>query len=195
MILLSLFWEFFKLGIFSFGGGQAMLPWIYQIGQQFCGMDANEFTNLVGLSQVTPGPVGVNAATYVGYMSQGIPGSLVATLGVAIPSFVFVIAISIFLKKKGDSRYIQGTLEGIRPVTIGLIASAIIVMAKACFFDVDLEQVQLSGFSEFISHVQIVPVVFCLVSIVLFGKFKLSPILTMAIMAAAGTVIYGFGIA
>ncbi len=194
MNLLALFWEFFKLGIFSFGGGQAMLPWIYEIGQKFCGMDADEFTNLVGLSQMTPGPVGVNAATYVGYMSEGIIGSIVATLGVAIPAFILVITVSIFLKKKGESKFIQGTLEGIRPVAIGLIASAIYVMAKACFFDIDLDKESVGSIGELFSHIEIVPIIFCVIALFIIGKFKLSPIKSMGIMAALGAVVYGFGL-
>ena len=93
MIYLYLFTVFFRIGIFSFGGGLAMLPLIFQSVQSFGIMSAHEFSNLVALSQVTPGPIAVNAATYVGFNYAGIPGAAVATLGVCVPSFILVLIV------------------------------------------------------------------------------------------------------
>jgi chromate transporter len=97
--LWQLFFVFFKLGLFSFGGGYAMLPLIYQEIQKFGMMDPTEFSNLVAISQMTPGPIAVNAATYVGFKAAGVLGSAVATLAVSLPAFVIIILVAHFLQK------------------------------------------------------------------------------------------------
>lgn len=168
MIYLQLFLVFAKIGLFGFGGGIAMLPMIYQGAQKFGLMSADEFSNLVAISQVTPGPIAVNAATYVGYNCAGIPGALAATLGVALPSFLLVVLVMIFIKKFKESRMIQGSFTGIRPVTVGLIGSAVVFMGQSV-----------------LQSISIVPVVIVIVAAILAGKFKVSPI---AIVIGAGVI-------
>ena len=108
MIYASLFAMFFRIGLFSFGGGLAMLPLIFQSVQDFGMMTAAEFSDLVALSQVTPGPIAVNAATYVGFNGAGIPGALAATLGVSLPSFILILIVVKFLERFQESKGIQG---------------------------------------------------------------------------------------
>jgi len=168
MIYVKLFIVFARIGLFGFGGGMAMLPMIYQGAEKFGLMSANEFSNLVAISQVTPGPIAVNAATYVGYNCAGYTGAFAATLGVAVPSFVLVVIVSYFIKKFEESTIIKGAFSGIRPVTVGLIASAVVFMGSGVF-----------------ASLQLVPCLIFAGTIVMIGKFKVSPIL---IMLAAGLI-------
>ena len=133
MIYASLFAMFFRIGLFSFGGGLAMLPLIFQSVQDFGMMTAAEFSDLVALSQVTPGPIAVNAATYVGFNGAGIPGALAATLGVSLPSFILILIVVKFLERFQESKGIQGAFLGIRPVTVGLIASAVLFVGETVY--------------------------------------------------------------
>lgn len=104
MMYAYLFTIFFKIGLFGFGGGLAMLPLIFQSVQTFGIMSSQEFSNLVALSQVTPGPMAVNAATYVGFNYAGIPGAMVATLGVCLPAFILMIIVFKFIQRFNDSK-------------------------------------------------------------------------------------------
>lgn len=134
MIYLQLFYIFFKVGLFGFGGGYAILPMIYQEIQTFGILSAEEFSNLVALSQVTPGPIAINAATYVGYRAAGVGGAAVATVAVSLPALILVTWITLVLQKFRNSQWINQVLKGIRPATIGLIASAFIFFGKAAFW-------------------------------------------------------------
>jgi len=128
--MFKLFIMFFRIGLFSFGGGYVMLPLIYQGILEFGIMSAREFSNLVALSQMTPGPIAVNAATYVGYKYAGISGAAAATIGVALPSFILVLLVSHFLSRFKESRGLNAVLDGVRPATVGLLASAVIFLAE-----------------------------------------------------------------
>ncbi|MEG0156706.1 MAG: chromate transporter, partial [Anaerovoracaceae bacterium] len=104
MSYVYLFTIFFRIGLFGFGGGVAMLPLIFQSVQTFGIMDTEEFSNLVALSQVTPGPIAVNAATYVGQAYAGFWGAAVATISVALPSFIIILVVMKFLEKYKESK-------------------------------------------------------------------------------------------
>ena len=168
MIYLKLFLVFAKIGVFGFGGGMAMLPMIYQGAQSFGLMSADEFSNLVAISQVTPGPMAVNAATYVGFNCAGYAGAFAATLGVAMPSFLLVTLACYFISKFKESKAIEGAFAGIRPVTVGLIGAAVIFMGQSAFETISL-----------------VPCLITLGTVILVGKIKVSPI---ALVVAAGVI-------
>ena len=175
----TLFLVFFRIGAFSFGGGYVMLPLIYQAVQEFSIMSAKEFSNLVALSQITPGPIAVNAATYTGYFYSGIPGAAAATLGVTLPSFVLVLVISHYLNKFKESKGLNAVLSGIRPATIGLLASAVIFLSETSIFNPGI----FSGafFQNPASFVNVMPIGIFILTIFLSGKLKISPIfLTLA---------------
>ncbi|MEF9922322.1 MAG: chromate transporter [Anaerovoracaceae bacterium] len=174
MIYLKLFFIFAKIGLFGFGGGMAMLPMIYQGVQQFGLMTPSEFSDLVAISQVTPGPLAVNAATYVGYTTSGIGGALCATLGVVLPSFVLVTLACYFINKFKESKITQGALTGIRPVTVGLIGSAVIFLGETAFATINL-----------------LPCLIFAVTILLVGKFKVSPIAIVIVMGLIGAFLCG----
>ncbi|MGE5581878.1 MAG: chromate transporter [Bacillota bacterium] len=126
LIYLRLFYIFFKIGLFGFGGGYAMLPMIYQDIQTFGLMSADDFSNVVALSQMTPGPIAVNAATYVGYRSAGFWGAAWATLGVSLPSLILILIIAGIMVKFKSNPVVQAVLTGIRPATVGMIVTAVL---------------------------------------------------------------------
>lgn len=189
MILwLKLFYVFFKVGLFSFGGGYAMLPLIYQEIQTFGLMQAREFSNVVALSQVTPGPIAVNAATYVGFRSAGWGGAFFATLGVCLPSIIIILIIAMFMVKFKNSPQFQAVLEGIRPASVGMLASAVIFLAKTSlvnegFFTRQMLQNPL----EFISLPAVV--IFAL-TIWASQKGKIGPITLTLLAGVAGIWLF-----
>ncbi len=200
MIFLNLFIIFGRIGIFGFGGGYAMLPLIFQSVQDFGLMTAHEFSNLVALSQITPGPIAVNAATYVGFHSAGVLGAAVATFGVALPSFTCIVLMMKFIETFNESIYLKGALMGIRPATIGLIGSASILLAKAAliipgevvsiFPGVSLEGLDFSEFT--LAGLNPIPCIIFLVTLVLVGPLKRSPIMVILIMGGVGGLLHGY---
>ena len=174
MIYLQLFFVFAKIGLFGFGGGMAMLPIIYQGARQFGLMSADEFSNLVAISQVTPGPMAVNAATYVGFNCAGYGGALAATVGVALPSFVLVTLACYFINRFKESKILDSAFAGIRPVTVGLIGSAVIFMGQSAFAQLNPVSIAIAA-----------------VTVVLAGKFKVSPIPIVIGAGVIGAILWG----
>lgn len=129
---LHLIWSYLKIGLFGFGGGYAMLSLIQSevVGQPWCPQITNQtFTDIVAISQMTPGPIGINSATYIGYVATGsVLGSLIATLAVVIPPFLLVLYASHFIHRHQQSAIIKGAFMGLRPVVVGLIASAALLL-------------------------------------------------------------------
>ncbi|MBB6715414.1 chromate transporter [Clostridium gasigenes] len=135
-IIFKLFFSFLKIGAFSFGGGYAMLPFIQrEIVTTNNWISMPEFMDIIGISQMTPGPIAINSATFVGYKIQGVCGSLAATLGVITTSFILVSIISKVLAKFKNSVVVKSALLGMRPVLIGLILSAFLGLAKESYLD------------------------------------------------------------
>ena len=134
--LLKLFISFLKIGGFSFGGGYAMLPLIEKEIIDIHGwMTASEFIDILAVVEMTPGPIAINSATFIGYKVAGVWGSVVATLAVILPSIVIILIIAHFLSKFKDSLYVEWAFRGIRPVVLGLILSASIGVSKNAFID------------------------------------------------------------
>ncbi|GAB4224379.1 MAG: chromate transporter [Spirochaetales bacterium] len=130
MIYLELFGVFFKIGLFGFGGGYAMVPLLEGEIAAHGWLPVREFADIVAISQMTPGPIMVNAATYIGYRVAGILGSTVATFGVFLPSLILVILVAHSIRVFKESVAVQGLLSGIRPGTVGLIGGAVVFFAR-----------------------------------------------------------------
>lgn len=126
MIYWKLFWVFFEIGLFGFGGGYAMLSLIQEeVVTQNLWLTMGEFTDIVAISQMTPGPIGINTATYVGYtVTQSVWGSVVATTAVSLPSFILVFLLSLLFRRAQEQHWVKALFSGLRPATVGLIASA-----------------------------------------------------------------------
>lgn len=183
----NLFLMFFRIGLFSFGGGYAMLPLIFQGVQEFGIMTAAEFSRLVALSQVTPGPIAVNAATYVGYKYAGLGGAAVSTLGVALPSLILVLLALHFLTKFEESKVLNAVLEGIRPATVGLIASAVVFLAETSLLNGPLLSAKL--FENAGEYINLLPCLFFIVTIILAVKFKIGPIKLTILAGLVGAFV------
>ncbi len=129
---IKLIWAYLKIGLFGFGGGYAMLSLIQSeiVGSDWCPQITNRtFTDIVAISQMTPGPIGINSATYIGYVATGsVLGSLAATIAVVLPPFLLVLYASHFITRHQDSTIIKGAFMGLRPVVVGLIASAALLL-------------------------------------------------------------------
>lgn len=144
MIYLVLFWEFFKTGLFSVGGGMATLPFLQDMATKTGWFTSNQLADMVAVAESTPGPLGVNMSTYVGYtvgfgeygLPGGILGALISTVGLITPSIIVITIISCFLTKFKDSKQVQAAFYGLRPASVGLIAAAGVSIVLLAFFGV-----------------------------------------------------------
>lgn len=171
-LLIRLYLAFLKIGTFSFGGGYAMLPFIQkEIVEKNNWISMSEFTDIIGISQMTPGPVAINSATFVGYKVGGVFGSIVATLGVITTSFILVTVINKLLNKFKESKVIKATLLGMRPILIALIIYAFFDLAKEAYIDIKSIIITL------------------IIGVILLSK-KVHPILVIVIAAVLGMVFY-----
>lgn len=187
MAFFHLFIMFFRIGLFSFGGGYAMLPLIFQSVQEFGVMSAAEFSRLVALSQVTPGPIAVNAATYVGFNYAGFWGALFATVGVALPSFLLILITMHFMQKFQESHALESILFGIRPATVALIASAVIFLAENSLLNGPLLSKEI--FVNMKEYVNLLPSIVFVCTIILAGRFKISPIKLTILAGIVGAFV------
>lgn len=136
-VLIKLFISFFKIGAFSFGGGYAMLPLIEkEVIQLNNWITTSEFIDILAISEMTPGPIAINSATFLGYKIAGILGSAVATFAVSLPSFIIMTLIFLSINKFKDSPYVAWAFDGIRPVVIGLILAAAINIGRTTLVDI-----------------------------------------------------------
>ena len=124
-MIIELFLAFFKIGLFSFGGGYAMLPFMQEQTIDVHGwLTTADFLDMLGIAQITPGPISINTATFVGHTLSGVLGAVVATFAVVLPSFLIVLTISFFFEKFKNSKVIENVFKGLRPIVLGLVASA-----------------------------------------------------------------------
>lgn len=137
-LYLRLFWEFFKTGLFAVGGGLATLPFMYDISDKTGWFTHSMLADMVAVSESTPGPIGVNMATYVGFVTGGIPGSVVETVGLVTPSVIVILLIARVLKAFRENQYVDAGFYGLRPCSIGLIAAAGVLVIKLALFNTEL---------------------------------------------------------
>ena len=138
MILLRLFYEFFKTGLFAVGGGMATLPFLYDISTRTCWYTHEKLADMIAVSESTPGPIGVNMATYVGFETAGIPGAVIATLGLVTPSIMIILLIARALKAFRENPYVEAGFYGLRPCSVGLIAAAGFLVVKLALLNTTL---------------------------------------------------------
>jgi chromate transporter len=191
MILLTLFGVFFHIGAVSIGGGYAMLPLIFQNVERFGVMGASEFARFVALSQATPGTIAVNAATYTGFYAAGVLGALAATAGVVAPSLIGVLTVLHFMERFEKNRALQSALAGIRPVSVGLIASAVVFMADSTLVAGKL--ISERWISEGASYLQPLPCAIFACALLLGGRFRVNAVVIMLLSAAVGA-LFAFGV-
>lgn len=187
MIYLQLFLSFLQIGAFSFGGGYAAMPLIQnQVVQVHPWLSQSEFTDLITISQMTPGPIAVNSATFVGTRIAGVPGALAATIGCVLPSCILVtILAKIYLKYRNLS-LLQGILKSLRPAVIAMIAAAGVSILVTAFWGNDISSLHLDAI---LSNTNIRAVGIFLVSLILLAKFKMDPIHVMLLSGGAEVVM------
>lgn len=190
MIYLQLFWAFFKIGALGFGGGLAIVTMIYDSIVAFVSITPAQFAEIVAIAQVTPGPVAINTATYVGFESVGVLGSAVATFGVAVPAFIIISIVARMVDKYKESRIISGGLAGIKPATFGMICMAGITLGGPTFFGEDILGSTSHLFGSILpGGIDVLSVVLCIATIVLIKKFKVGSFKVLMIMALMGAVL------
>ncbi len=134
MILIELFLIFLKIGAFTFGGGYAMIAMIQYEAERHGWLTQAELVDFVALSESTPGPLAVNMATFVGIRTGGVPGAVIATLGIVLPSFIIVLIIAKCFEKFKDSKAVKGVISGLKPAVAGMIGTAFLAVGRAVFF-------------------------------------------------------------
>lgn len=137
MILLRLWWEFFKIGMFSVGGGMATLPFLYDISDRTAWFTYDQIADMLAVSESTPGPIGINMATYTGFTTAGFWGSLAATLGIITPGIIIVLLIVAVLDRFRKNKYVEAAFYGLRPASTALIASAGVLVFEIALFNLD----------------------------------------------------------
>lgn len=187
MIYLDLFWTFFKIGLFTFGGGYAMLPLIQQEVAAHGWMKMTDLVNFAAVSESTPGPFAVNISTYVGSITAGFPGALAATFGVVLPSFLVILLVAGFYSAFRKNKYVEGVMSGLKPAVVGMIAASLISVGTTVFFP---RSISLSVFATAAFWLS---ALFCLLAILLTHK-KVHPILIILISAALGILAGCFGL-
>lgn len=187
MILLILFWEYFKVGLFAVGGGLATLPFLSELGQRTGWFTQHQLADMLAVSESTPGPIGVNMATYVGYTTAGIPGSIVATVGLVTPSVIVILIVSAILSKFRSNKYVESAFYGIRPASTAMITSALLGIIALCLFG----QASVLGIFQLGPVLDLKSWILFAVLLVLTNIKKLKelhPLVFIAISAAAGIV-------
>lgn len=184
MIYVQLFWEFLKIGLFAVGGGMATLPFLQQLSQSTGWFDEALITDMIAISESTPGPIGINMATYVGYNIAGVPGGIIATMGEVLPSILLVILISKSLERFRSSPLVSGAFYGLRPAVTGLIAAAgLDVLRKVGMIDF---AALFSGAPSVLAAIDLPKLIFFCIIFFCIHKFQKSPIVYIMVSAVIG---------
>ena len=182
--LLRLAFEFFKTGLFAVGGGLATLPFLYAMGTATGWVNAQDVANMIAISESTPGPMGVNMATYVGFTSFGLPGALIGPLALVFPSVVIIILISKILNKFKESKLVQDVFYGLRPASTGLIIAAGLGVAKIALLHLDQYEIT-KNVADLLNYKSII---LALVIYFVMKKKDFHPILMVVASAVVGII-------
>ncbi len=178
MSLFAIYLLFIKYGLLSFGGGYVLVMlFIHDLVDKYKLLTSSEFANLLAIAQMTPGPIGINTATYVGYQTNGILGGVIATIGLMTPAVFLVLTASYFFQKWEKSKTVQGLLYGMRPATLGLLISAVLIFANIAIFTtpvtIDNVKLWLTNSPEVGSFgIRIIPLAIAITSGIVLAKYK-----------------------
>ncbi len=185
MILLQLFWEFFKTGLFAIGGGLATLPFLYDMSANTGWFSLDDISNMIAISESTPGPMGINMATYTGFTTAGVFGGVVAVLGLITPSIIIIIIVSNILEKFKANRYVQYAMYGLRAASVGLITVAGLQVAKAAFLGA--ETYKEAG--SLMAWINFPAVVFGVILYIVYKKTDKHPIIYIVASGVIGVLL------
>lgn len=185
MILFQLFWVYFQIGLFSFGGGYAAMPIIQNLVVQQQGwINMSEFADLTTIAEMTPGPIAPNSATFVGWKMAGLPGALICTLGCILPSVIIVLGLAYLYTKYRSLNVVKNVLMQLRPAVVAMITAAGLSLVLLAFFGTStLSEIHLTS-------IRWIEVVLFAVSLFLLRKYKWNPICIIFLTAAVGTIMY-----
>ncbi len=189
MIYLKLFFEFFKIGLFAVGGGAATIPFLSSLADKTAWFTQTDLANMIAISESTPGPIGVNMSTYVGYLTGGAEGSavlgaIIASFGLVVPSIIICIIISGVLNRFKENKIVKDVFYGLRPASVGLIAAAAFEVAKVSLINIGL-------FLDTRGILDLFRLKETILFVILFfamKKFKLHPVIYVLISAVVGIV-------
>ncbi len=186
MIFLQLFWEFFKTGLFAVGGGLATLPFLKEISLKYPWFTPSDLMDMIAVSESTPGPMGVNAATYAGFHAAGVPGSIVATFSLVLPSVIIIIMVSQVLTRFRESKLVNNAFYGLRPASAGLILGAMLEVFSASLLHMELWE----GLGSFVPVLNLPAIVlFIVLSVGIYKLPKVHPILFILAGGVCGVVL------
>ncbi len=186
-ILFRLYYEFFKTGLFSVGGGLATLPFLNEMADNTGWFTRSDVADLLAVSESTPGPIGVNMATYAGFTTAGIPGALAATLGLATPSIIIIFIIATFLKKFAENKFVKRAFYGLRPASIAMISAAGINVAFIALLNAHNNSV--GSFTDAVSIIKFPAIILAVAIYIGQKKLKWHPAVFIAIAAVVGIVL------
>ena len=188
MVLIELFLAFLKIGAFTFGGGYAMIAMIQAEAERHGWLTPEELVDFVALSESTPGPLAVNMATFVGMRTGGIPGAIIATLGIVLPSFIIILIIAKCFEKYKKNKAVGGIMSGLKPAVVGLIATAFLSVARTVFFSSGISAAVFStaGFWAFLG-------LFAVTAVLAFKKVHPIRIILLSAVIGIGAG-YGLGL-
>ena len=196
MMLLRLFYEFFKVGLFAIGGGMATVPFLQEISAKTGWYTQAQLVDMVAIAESTPGPIGVNTATYVGFTVAGIPGALTATIGLITPSVIIILIIARVLARFRDSKLVQNVFYGLRPASTGLIAAAGFSVVLLALTGAQVDSVR--GLLHWQGSIHWPGILLAAVLLVLTRKVKqtknLHPVVFIALSAVVGIVFRFAGV-
>ncbi len=185
MLYLRLFYEFFKTGLFSVGGGLATLPFLYEISDKTGWYTHKDVADMIAISESTPGAIGINMSTYAGFKTAGIPGGILASLSLALPSFIIILIIANFLKKFRDNKIVESAFYGLRPASIAMISAAGINVVM-------ISLINLPAFESTHAITDLFVIKAVILAVILFitrMKLKLHPIIFIAASALVGILL------
>ena len=185
MTLLVLIVEFFKTGLFAIGGGLATLPFLSRMGERYGWYTQEDLANMLAVSESTPGPIGVNMATYVGNTVYGILGGVLTTLSLILPSYLVILAVSKVMARYRENEYVLGAMKLLRPASVGMVAAAVIGVLQSVLLNMDAVAAL-----QWNSMVMIPSLLVFLALLVFHYKFnKLHPVVVLAIGAVCGILL------
>ncbi len=185
ILLLRLYWEFFTTGLFAIGGGLATLPFLYDMSASTGWFSVNDLSNMIAVSQSTPGPMGINMATYTGFVTAGIPGGIIAVMGIITPSIIIILLVSRILDRFKNNKYVQYALYGLRSASVALIAVAGLQVARAAFLGSE-KYLQSASLTEWLN---LPAIIFGVVLFFVYEKTKLHPIFYILASGVVGVLL------
>lgn len=184
MIYFTLFYEFLKIGLFSVGGGLATLPFLYDLIDRYHWFNSDMLLDMIAISQSTPGPIGVNMSTYAGFVTAGISGSIIATLGIITPSVIIIMIIAKFLSRFNENKYVKSAFYGLRPAVTALIALAAYEVIKVTLLNIDL----FAATGNLLTLINFKATLLFIIFLIAISKFKLHPIIYIVLGAFIGII-------